>query len=225
MMSGWTIFLIITAILFWVFRGGFKRVYAAKKRGDMLSYQAGSAERNWALALAHPMAYHAMQGGFASDLNGADETLAQQLRPMVLHHLGLRTDLNDEQARQQFPYAMRQRWFTLDLQRLHRSDDVRAAMAFACARVAFHVRCAWLLGWVDEALHQQILHLNACRARDCFDSWQAFGLAYARGRSQWLARGRADVLGCSVTPEQVQQWVAAPRHPWHAMPWQQQAIR
>lgn len=116
-------------------------------------------------------------------------------------------------------------WFTLDLQRLQAGDDPHAAMAFACARVAFHVRCAWLLGWLDEALHQQILHLNACRARDCFDSWQAFGQAYARGRSQWLARGRADVLGRSVTPEEVQQWVADPRHPWHAMPWQPQAVR
>ena len=221
MMSGWTIFLIITAILFWVFRGGFKRVNAAKKRGDMLSYQAGSAERNWALALAHPMAYHAMQGGFASDLNGADEALAQQLRPMVLHHLGLRTDLNDEQARQQLPDAMRQRWFTLDLQRLHRSDDARAAMAFACARVAFFVRSARLLGWVEEVPHWEILMLNAQRAQQCFDSWQNFGSAYAQGRQQWLAQGRADVLGKAITAEEVAQWVIEPRHPWHAMNWQQ----
>ena len=221
MMSGWTIFLIITAILFWVFRGGFKRVNAAKKRGDMLSYQAGSAERNWALALAHPMAYHAMQGGFASDLNGADEALTQQLRPMVLHHLGLRTDLNDEQARQQLPDAMRQRWFTLDLQRLHRSDDARAAMAFACARVAFFVRSARLLGWVEEVPHWEILMLNAQRAQQCFDSWQNFGSAYAQGRQQWLAQGRADVLGKAITAEEVAQWVIEPRHPWHAMNWQQ----
>jgi hypothetical protein len=33
------------------------------------------------------------------------------------------------------------------------------------------------------------------------------------------------VLGRSVTPEEVQQWVADPRHPWHAMPWQPQAVR
>ena len=221
MMSGWTILLIITATLFWVFRGGFKRVNAAKKRGDMLSYQAGNAERNWALALAHPMAYHAMQGGFASDLNGADEALAQQLRPMVLHHLGLRTDLNDEQARQQLPDAMRQRWFTLDLQRLHRSDDARAAMAFACARVAFFVRSARLLGWVEEVPHWEILMLNAQRAQQCFDSWQNFGSAYAQGRQQWLAQGRADVLGKAITAEEVAQWVIEPRHPWHVMNWQQ----
>ena len=219
MMSGWTIFLIITAILFWVFRGGFKRVNAAKKRGDMLSYQAGSAERNWALALAHPMAYHAMQGGFASDLNGADEALTQQLRPMVLHHLGLRTDLNDEQARQQLPDAMRQRWFTLDLQRLHRSDDARAAMAFACARVAFFVRSARLLGWVEEVPHWEILMLNAQRAQQCFGSWLEFGQACAKGRAQWVSQGRSDVLGIAFTPEEVAQWVIEEKHPWHVMDW------
>jgi hypothetical protein len=136
-MSGWTIFLLIVALIYWVLRGGFKRLKEAKQRGDIISYQAGSQERNWALALAHPMAYHAMQGGFASDLHGADEALARQLRPMILHHLGLRTDLSDEQVRLQLPDALRQRWFMLDLQRLQRSDDVRAAMAFACARVTF----------------------------------------------------------------------------------------
>lgn len=220
-MNGWIILLSIAAWLFWIFRGGFQRLKIAKKRGDMLSYQAGSAERNWALALAHPMAYHAIQNGFASELNGADEALAQQLRPMVLHHLGLRTDLNDEQARQQLPDAMRQRWFSLDLQRLHRSDDVRAAMAFACARVAFFVRCARLLNWVEEVAHWEILMLNAQRAQQCFDSWESFGSAYAQGRQQWLAQGRADVLGKAVTAEEVAQWVTEPRHPWHVMNWRQ----
>ncbi|MEG0557430.1 MAG: hypothetical protein RR574_13340, partial [Comamonas sp.] len=150
-MSGWWIFLgLLLAWFFWMLRRGFSNLKEAQNRGDMISYQAGSAERNWALALAHPTAYHAMQGGFASQLQGADEALARQLRPMVLHHLGLRTDLGDEQIRLQLPDAMRQRWFMLDLQRLHRSDNPRAAMAFACARVTFFVRCAYLLEWVDE---------------------------------------------------------------------------
>ena len=75
-MSGWMYLLITVAVVYWVFRGGFRRLNAAKARGDMISYQAGSPERNWALALAHPTAYHAMQGGFACDLGGADEALA-----------------------------------------------------------------------------------------------------------------------------------------------------
>ncbi len=217
---------VLSALVWWAVRAGLRRRRAARQRGDCSSYRSGDAALDWALALAHPMAFHAIQGGFADrQLHGADDALTTQLRPMVLHHLGLRTDLDDAQIARQLPDGLRQRWFTLDLQRLQAGDDPHAAMAFACARVAFHVRCAWLLGWLDEALHQQILHLNACRARDCFDSWQAFGQAYARGRSQWLARGRADVLGRSVTPEEVQQWVADPRHPWHAMPWQPQAVR
>ena len=218
-MSGWTIFVLIVALIYWVLRGGFKRLKEAKQRGDIISYQAGSQERNWALALAHPMAYHAMQGGFASDLHGADEALARQLRPMILHHLGLRTDLSDEQVRQQLPDALRQRWFMLDLQRLQRSDDVRAAMAFACARVTFFVRSARLLEWTDEALHWDILELNAQRAQQCFDSWLAFGQAYAQGRAQWLAQGRSDVLGKAFTTEEVAQWVTQEQHPWHAMSW------
>ena len=165
------------------------------------------------------MAYHAMQGGFASDLHGADDALARQLRPMILHHLGLRTDLSDEQVRQQLPDALRQRWFMLDLQRLQRSDDVRAAMAFACARVTFFVRSARLLEWTDEALHWDILQLNAQRAQQCFDSWLAFGQAYAQGRAQWLAQGRSDVLGKAFTTEEVAQWVTQEQHPWHAMSW------
>ena len=218
-MSGWTIFVLIVALIYWVLRGGFKRLKEAKQRGDIISYQAGSQERNWALALAHPMAYHAMQGGFASDLHGADEALARQLRPMILHHLGLRTDLSDEQVRQQLPDALRQRWFMLDLQRLQRSDDVRAAMAFACARVTFFVRSARLLEWTDEALHWDILELNAQRAQQCFDSWLAFGQAYAQGRAQWVAQGRSDVLGKAFTSEEVAQWVTQEQHPWHAMSW------
>ncbi|WP_407714245.1 DUF1266 domain-containing protein [Comamonas testosteroni] len=218
-MNAWTILLLVVALIFWVLRGGFKRLKEAKQRGDLISYQAGSQERNWALALAHPMAYHAMQGGFASDLHGADDALAKQLRPMILHHLGLRTDLSDEQVRQQLPDAMRQRWFMLDLQRLQRSDDARAAMAFACARVTFFVRSARLLDWVDEALHWDILQLNAQRAQQCFDSWLAFGQAYAQGRNQWLAQGRSDVLGKAFTSEEVAQWVTQEQHPWHAMRW------
>jgi hypothetical protein len=218
-MNAFTLALLL-ALLWWVARALLHRVRTARQRGDFSSYRTGDAALDQALALAHPMAYHAIQGGFADrQLNGADTALAAQLRPMVLHHLGLRTDLDDAQAARQLPEGLRQRWFALDLQRLQPGDDPHAAMAFACARVAFQVRCAWLLGWLDEALQQQILHLNACRARECFDGWQAFGQAYARGRSQWLARGRADVLGRSVTAEDVAQWVADPRHPWHAMPW------
>ena len=38
MMSGWMYMALIFAIFYWVFRGGFKRVNAAKVRGDIISY-------------------------------------------------------------------------------------------------------------------------------------------------------------------------------------------
>ena len=202
-MSGWTILFIIGGLIYWTLRRGFKRLNEAKKRGDIISYQAGSDERNWALALAHPMAYHAMQGGFASDLGGADDALAKQLRPMILHHMGLRTDLNDEQVRLQLPDALRQRWFMLDLQRLQRSDDGRAR----------------LLDWLEDSMHWEVLLLNAQRAQQCFSNWQEFGQAFAQGRAQWLALGRSDVLGKAFSPEEVAQWVTEEKHPWHVMSW------
>ena len=221
-MNGWTLALALAVALVWMLRASLARARQARHRGDISSYRSGDAAHDWTLALAHPMAYHAMQGGFADrQLHGADDALAAQLRPMVLHHLGLRTDLGDAQIAAQLPESLRQRWFTLDLQRLQPGDDAHAAMAFACARVAFHVRCAHLLGWLDEALQWRILRLNAQRAQECFDSWHSFGQAYALGRQQWLARGRADVLGRAVSAEEVDQWVADPRHPWHAMAWRQ----
>lgn len=218
-MSGWTIAALAIAALAWLLRGGFRRLHAARLRGDMVSYQAGSPARNWALALAHPMAYHAISGGFAGELHGADEALARQLRPMVLHHLGMRTDLDDPQIVQQLPEALRQRWFMLDLHKPHANDEPRAAMAFACARVAFHVRCAFLLGWLPEDLQWEVLLLNACRAQQCFDGWLSYGQAFARGRAQWLAEGRADVLGKPFTAEEAAQWTTGAQHPWHAMDW------
>jgi hypothetical protein len=81
------------------------------------------------------------------------------------------------------------------------------------------VRSARLLEWTDEALHWDILELNAQRAQQCFDSWLAFGQAYAQGRAQWLAQGRSDVLGKAFTSEEVAQWVTQEQHPWHAMSW------
>ena len=158
---------VLSALLWWAVRAGLRRMRASRQRGDFSSYRSGDAAMDWALALAHPMAFHAIQGGFADrQLNGADSALTTQLRPMVLHHLGLRTDLDDAQIARQLPDGLRLRWFTLDLQRLQAGDDPHAAMAFACARVAFHVRCAWLLGWVDEALHQHCLLYTSPSPRD-----------------------------------------------------------
>ena len=217
---GWWIFGAFCLWFFFQLRKGFKRLDEAKRRGDMVSYSAGSVAKNWMLALAHPMAYHSMRGGFAeSHLSSVDDTLAKDLRPMILHHLGMRTDLSDDSIRQQLPDQLRQKWFSLDLLKLHRSDQPRAAMAFACARVAFFVRSAFLMGWIDDATQWQLLQLNGLRTQECFNSWQDYGEAYAQGRAQWVAQGRSDILGTPFTPEQVAEWVNAPQHPWHVLAW------
>lgn len=216
----WLLGSLALAGMCWVVRKSWRKAKEAQRRGDMSSYSTGSDALNWALALAHPMAFHSIQDGFSGAVSGTDDQLTLQLRPQVLHHLGLRTDLSDEQAQEQLPAALRQRWFMLDLQRPHREDDLRAAMAFACARVAFFVRSARMLNLLPDEAHLHILLLNAQRAQECFGSWQDFGSAYARGRAQWLAQGRADVLGKLFSEDEVAQWVTEPQHPWHAMDWQ-----
>lgn len=179
-----------------------------------------SPEQNWALALAHPMAFHALKGGFAdSDMPAPTTSLAASLRPMALHAFGLRTDLDDAQVRAQLPERMRTRWWCLDVERLQAGEDARAAMAFACARTSFFVRTAAMLGWISPEQQWQLLQLNAARARDCFGSWQEFAVAYTQGRAQWVAKGRSDALGRNISPEELQQWLRDTSHPWGAYAW------
>lgn len=218
--AGWWGVLGIAGLMVWLIRKGLQRAQTMRRTGHVSSYSTGNELLNSALALAHPMAFHCVLGGIAdAQMQPPDDQLAQQLRPMLLHHLGLRTDLDDAQIRKQFPEQLRQRWFRLDLQLLQPHDDARAAMAFACARVAFFVRCAHMMDWVPQALHEDILLLNARRARDCFGSWLEFGNACAQGRQQWVAQGRADILGVAFTAGEVAQWLQSPHHPWHALPW------
>ncbi|WP_284337218.1 DUF1266 domain-containing protein [Comamonas sp. NoAH] len=213
----WGLFL----LLVWLIHKALGRAQRMRSEGHVNNYRAGSEELNIALALAHPLAFHCVHGGIADEqVMPPDDHLAQQLRPMLLHHLGLRTDLDDVQIQKQFPDQLRQRWFKLDLQQPHSSDDPRASMAFACARVAFFVRCAHMMGWVPKGLHEDILRLNARRARDCFGGWLEFGNAYARGRQQWVALGRSDILGVEFSQADVSQWLQSDSHPWNALPWQ-----
>ena len=177
-------------------------------------------EHNWALALAHPMAFHAIKGGFAdSDMPEPTDGLAASLRPMALHEFGLRTDLDNASVRQQLPDLLRTRWWYFDLDKLQPGDDPRAAMAFACARISFFVRTAAMLGWLPADQQWQLLQLNAARARDCFTSWQDFGQAYVQGRAQWVAKGRADAMGRAANSDELHQWLLDPAHPWCAYSW------
>lgn len=220
-LAGWLGLAGVALLVVWLLRKALQHAQRMRREGHVNNYQMHTPALNTALALAHPMAFHSVLGGVAdAQLHPPDDALAKQLRPMLLHHLGLRTDLSDAQIRQQFPQQLRQRWFRLDLQAPHPEDDPRAAMAFACARVAFFVRCAHMMDWLPQDLQEAVLHLNAQRARDCFGGWLEYGHAYALGRQQWLDRGRSDILGVAFTPADVARWTHNPSHPWHALPWQ-----
>lgn len=177
--------------------------------------------RNWALSLAHPMAAARVRAGFAHPGEPPPrEELLRTLRPALLHLFGLRADLDDAQARSAVTAQLERRWFRIDLDALREQDDARDAMAFACARVAFAARVAGLLGWVDDATQWDVLLQNAQRANDCFGGWRDYGRAWARGRRQWVAGGRADSLGSSFDEAKVDQWLADGSHPWCGLPWQ-----
>jgi len=134
-------------------------------------------------------------------------TQAAHLRPLVLHWLGLRTDLADTAAAPQTAQTLRQRWFTLDLQHLDQDSDLRAALAFASLRVAVYLRAAHLLGWLDDAFYHTLKTLNTRRARDCCADWVSFLDTCATGRAQWQAHGRTDILGESLDPGQLRPWL------------------
>jgi len=181
----------------------------SRERAEPVFIGSGDNLIDFALALGWPMAASYPQ----KQDNG------RKRYPMQLHYFGLRTDLEHAQIRRQLPQKLQKHWFTLDLNRLQSTDEPRAAMAFACVRLSFYVESARRLGWLDETLHRQILLLNAERAKECFSGWQDFASAFVQGRSQWLARGRSDILGEAASTEQAQHWLNAPNHPWHQLPW------
>lgn len=182
---------------------------------------AFDARRNWSLALAHPMADAGRVHAFANPkAPGPSPEDAQALRASVLHVLGLRNTLSDTELRAALESLMRREWFRIGLDKLRPEDDPRAALALASARLAFAVRMATLLGWLDPDLQWQVLYQNAQRLNNCFDSWDDYASAWSRGRQQWLAASRADSLGLAFSEADVKAWLADARHPWRKMPWQ-----
>jgi hypothetical protein len=212
-------FRLLWRLVKWLVTPWRRRAARRQSLGRVMDYRL-SGDQNFALALAHPMAFAAIAGGFANKRQPAlTQELGKTLRPLTLHYFGFRTDLSDAAARQQLPQAGRCGWFSRDLELLLPADQPREAMALACVRSAFFVRCAALLCWLDEPLQWQVLQLNAARARECFDNWAAFGRSYAAGRAQWVATGRSDALGRSVTEAEVKTWLTARWHPWGRWRW------
>lgn len=203
-------------LFFWLLRLLFK---AFRERRKPALY-ALDARRNHLLALAHPMAMARIENGFAdAPLPCLSDQLARSLRPLILHYFGLRNELSDAQIRSTLLRQIDSRWFRIDLEALSADDAPRDALAFACARLAFAVRVAALLGWIDEETQWSVLGQNAQRAQACFDGWADYAMAWSRGRRQWLARSRADSLGVPFGEPQLRAWLADRKHPWNNMPW------
>lgn len=215
----WLSYWLLSRFFRWLLSPWRRRQAARRKAGRVRDYRL-SPEQNHALALAHPMAFHTLDGGFADrPLVKLGDDLAQKLRPLTLHHFGLRTDLAESDIHQQLPHLVKTRWFSLDLDQLAPADQPRDAMAFACARIAFFVRSATLLGWLPPELQWQVLHLNAARASICFGSWADFAQAYARGRQQWVNAGRGDSLGQRIPEVEQAKWLRSRWHPWGKWRW------
>ena len=177
-------------------------------------------EKQWALALAYPTAALRVPDGFDAAMSIANpKDLEKTIRHATLHYFGLRSGMPEEELKVALSDLVCRCWFQNDLDALRPQDNPRDAMAFACARLAFAVRVAHLVGWVDEKTQWEVLRLNAQRAHECFESWCDFGEALVRGRQQWIARGRADSLGASFQESHVRRWVVDKTHPWCYLAW------
>jgi hypothetical protein len=179
-----------------------------------------SQRKHWSLLLARPMADAMQVEGFYSPACDHFTEQAQKImRTALLHQAGIRSNCNDEAVRSHFRATLEQQWYRLDLQALTANDEPRAAMAFACARVAFLVRCALLMRWIEPDLAWLVLLLNAQRAQDCFDSWEDFGTAYKSGREQWVAAFRVDSLGKAFPEQHLRQLLAPGSGAWADTSW------
>jgi hypothetical protein len=173
----------------------------------------------WALALAQPFVEATQFAGFASPTaDTVNDATRTQFRAQLLHQMGLRTDASDEDVRAHLARTFESHWYRADLNGLLAADEPRAALAFACARMAFFARVVMLLQWVEPEIAWRVLLLNAQRAQDCFTSWQDFGQAFVAGRRQWVAAFRADPFGKAFDDGALAGWLSK-RDAWRDLPW------
>ncbi|ELW9448724.1 DUF1266 domain-containing protein [Burkholderia cenocepacia] len=193
--------------------------------------QAPPNRRRWALALADILL---IRNGLRCDCDdlvyALPDSQREQLARQVRRELDLPADLPEWQIVQRVPSILAG-W----IRGVGRSHDgfyeqlaalgrVRDALAFDCARTAFLVRCIALLGWASEQHAWVVLLLNAQRAQDSFDSWEDFGLAYARARQQWLRGSGQDGPASSRATQEVREYLRNPSGNWLALPWKRYRI-
>lgn len=192
--------------------------YWRRKRNTSTS--SFSPRKQWALTLAQPMVdATGMTGFFDPGTDHFADTAKLSLRAPLLHQGGFRNNATDDEVREHFNTTLERHWFRIDLQNLSATDDPRAAMAFACVRSAFFVRCAMLMNWIEPEAGWRVLLLNAQRAQDCFDGWEAFGEAFILGRRQWVAAFRADSLGKAFTEASLNTLLTPNTGAWSGQPW------
>jgi len=180
---------------------------------------AFTPRKHWALALAQPMVEATGLTGFMSPATTAlNEETRKLLRTPLLHQMELRPTTSDDEVRAHLSRVLEAQWFRADLHALQPTDDPRAALAFACVRMAFLVRNAMLMGWADPMVAWRVLLLNAQRAQDCFAGWEDFGHAFIAGRRQWVAAFRADPLGSGFDAYHVRQLLGLDGA-WAGLPW------
>ena len=178
-----------------------------------------SRRKHWALALGQPMAATTEMTGFSGpEFDHMGEPANSLFRAPMLHQMGLPPDTTDEAARRHLADVFEARWLSTDLDTPQPGDDPRAAIAFACVRMAFFARCAMLMKWLEPDAAWRVLLLNAQRAQDCFTGWEDFGRAYLAGRRQWVARFRADALGKGFDDAALRRLLAK-KGPWHKLEW------
>ncbi|MET3215497.1 UNVERIFIED_ORG: hypothetical protein ABIC48_003266 [Burkholderia territorii] len=193
--------------------------------------QAPPNRRRWALALADILL---IRNGLRCDcddlVHALPDSQREQLARQVRRELDLPADLPEWQIVQRVPSILAG-W----IRGIGRSHDgfyeqlaaigrVRDALAFDCARTAFLVRCIALLGWTSEQHAWVVLLLNAQRAQDSFDSWEDFGLAYARARQQWLRGSGQDGPASSRATQEVREYLRNPSGNWLSLPWKRYRI-
>ncbi|QBF25670.1 DUF1266 domain-containing protein [Pseudomonas tructae] len=199
---------VVSAWLLW-------RAFRPRGAGPLFSQR-----KHWSLLLAKPMAdAMEVEGFYKPECTYFTDQAKVTVRTALLHQAGIRSDADDGAVRAHFSATLEQQWFGLDLQGLTASDEPRAAMAFACARVAFLLRCALLMEWLEPEQAWRVLLLNAQRAQDCFDGWEDYGRALQQGRAQWVAAFRVDSLGEVFTDQHLGRLLQPGSGAWADIPW------
>lgn len=201
--------LIVAVLVLW-------RIYRLVRRTRKPSLPP---RKHWALALAQPCIAATQISNFTSPLSDTvTDATRDEFRAQLLHQMGLRIDASDEDARAHLAGTFESHWYRADLNALLPTDEPRAALAFACTRMAFFARLVMLLQWVDPEIAWRVLLLNAQRAQDCFTSWHDFGQAYIAGRRQWVAAFRSDPFGKAFDEDALASW-SNNADAWRDLPW------